>query len=139
MTESSHPHDATDLPKLAALITTGQTHARLTDDELAQRIGYDSGRVIAMVKSGAMRLPINKVAPIAHALGFDAVLVFRAVLNEHNPELLSVIEDILEPLHLTREERRMICHLREVCGEREVKPLVFDGQCVVAFLASGVK
>lgn len=140
MTEKSSPAGkSANPPTVASLLAAEQVKCKLTDEEIGMAIGYENGNVIAQIKKGTMRLPVSKVASLAQALGMDAVLVLRALLHEQSPDLLKTLEDILEPLQFTKPERRMIKHLREVCGDTNVKPLVFDGHYVVALVTSEVR
>lgn len=107
----------------------------VSDNELAHAAGYRSGKVVEMIKAGIMRLPVNKAVAFADALQVDRRKFFCTVLEQSTPELLQVIHQVFGPGELTESERNLICHLRALTGEREAKPMVFDGAGVIALVA----
>lgn len=130
--------DATNEP-INTLITRQQAALGLTDSQLATAIGYESGRVIGLMKAGAMRVPINKVLPLATALKLDPYTVLHAVMQKGSPELWDAVSAILAPLGpLGPTEVNLLRHLRRLCkaqGQSEFTPLVFEGRAVVALVA----
>lgn len=123
---------------VAAVVHDAQAAAGLTDDQLAQAIGYESGRVIAMIKTGKMKLPINKVPQMAQALGLGPLQLFRAVLGEGAPEILAALDAVLPPEDGVPdpEEAKLLATLRKLKAGRKWAPIVFDGSSVIAFMAA---
>jgi len=89
---------------VAQLIQARQNELGITDQQIALAIGYDNQNVVAMIKRGAMRLPINKVVELAGVLDVDAAALLRLTLGESDPLMLQAIEQILGPMTKTPEE-----------------------------------
>lgn len=87
---------------VAQLIQARQNELGTTDQQVALALGYDHENVIAMIKRGAMRLPINKVIEMAGVLDVDAAALLRLTLGENDPLMLQTIEKILGPMTKTQ-------------------------------------
>lgn len=127
--------NASNPATVAVLLNQFQERTKTTDEQLASALGYESGRVIAMVKDGRMRLPINKVQELAAAMGTEPRQILRSVLAESAPEVLSVLEAVLPELNWTSSEVRLVDTLRKLQGDRQGVPIVFDGGAVIALMA----
>jgi hypothetical protein len=62
---------------------------------IATACGYSNANMITMIKKGATKLPLNKVAHMARALNADPVHLLRLAISEYEPETWSVIVRIL--------------------------------------------
>lgn len=69
--------------------------ADMKNVEFAQALGYQQGNVIAMMKSGDMRLPINKVKLAAKALGIDQLFLLEKVVSETDGMLWDSLKDVI--------------------------------------------
>ena len=63
--------DCTGSTSLGALIQGHQTSLGITDADLASALGFKHVRVIEMIKSGRMSLPLVKVPLLASSLGLE--------------------------------------------------------------------
>ena len=113
-----------------------QAALELSDQELSEAVGFERTIALTLIKQGTMRLPLTKVPAFAAALELDPVELMRAVLQESDPALGKVIEEVFNPLRLTATEANLIKHLREQYGDRKVTPMVFDGRGVIALVAA---
>lgn len=120
------------LPTLKQLIAARQADLALSDRDVAVAMGYDSPTVVTMIKSGSMRLPINKARALAEVIQVEPGAVMRLLLGETSPELLQSIEECVGPLALTNTEKRLILKLRETAEGRATAPRFLDGNAVVA-------
>ena len=130
MSKTSSPADS-----IVSFINDFQSRTGATDDQMAAALGYESGRVVSMMKVGHMRLPINKVLQLAEAISVPAPRVLRAVLAEGAPDMLAVLDAVLPALTWDRDEAKLIETLRKLRADRKAVPVVFDGSAVVALLA----
>jgi cyanate lyase len=89
---------------VAQLIQARQNELGITDQQIALALGYDHENVVAMIKKGAMRLPLNKVVELAGVLDVDATALLRLTLGENDTEMLQTIEKILGPMTKTSDE-----------------------------------
>lgn len=64
-----------------------------TQSEIAREAGFNKPNIISMLKQGATKLPINKIAAMSKALGVDPTFLFRLVMSEYEPETWAVIEE----------------------------------------------
>lgn len=93
-----------------------QDEAGLKNYELAEKLGYESPNVIAMLRSGNMAFPLNKTGAMAKALGIDPTFLLSKVLEARNPELLEVLESILGNKMVTDLEGQFLQFVRKEVG-----------------------
>jgi hypothetical protein len=119
---------------LGELIERRQHALGLSDEQVARALGYDRGVVVVLMKQGSLKLPINKVELLAEVLTVDGSEMLRCTLSEQIPELMQVIDRTLGPFALSPAERALITHVRRISAGREAKPVVIDGNAVIALL-----
>ncbi|PZO19966.1 MAG: hypothetical protein DCF26_04465 [Burkholderiales bacterium] len=119
---------------LKVMITLQQEGLGLSDSAIADALGYANPRVIEMIKSGLMKLPMNKAAALANALKVEPGEVMHLLLTETSPGMLTAIEECMGPLCLSPGERRLLMALRKSSGGRESAPIFFDGAPIVAVI-----
>ena len=77
--------------------------------------GLGTADDVAMIKTGATKLPIGKIGTIAKALEVDPVELLTMCLQEYFPETWESISPFLETL-LTNDELAMVKALRSAVG-----------------------
>ncbi len=92
-----------------------------TQREIALELGYQKSNMITMFKQGLTRLPLDKVGPLANALGIDSGALFYMVLREYMPNTLDALKPIMQRLELSPEEAKLIDDWRLI------KSLTIDG------------
>ncbi len=122
-TSNRQPRGATgqrgnDLPRYSALPVKDLLKIRMKElniknVELQRTLGYPKSNVIAMMKSGAMQLPANKVLDAARLLELDPVFLLGKVILEKDPELWRVILVLLGNELVTDNEMKLIHFVRE--------------------------
>lgn len=122
-------------PTPAAIIADRQRALGLDDEAVATAIGYKP-TVIAMIKVGSMRLPLNKVSAFAQVLKVDAVMMLRAVMLEASPELWRALEPLFPLGELAPAEVNLVRHLRRLAAGRAMAPVVLEGTSVVALVVA---
>lgn len=128
------PHTISESTTIAQLLTEHQTRLGANDAVIANALGFERPNVIELIKSGAMRLPISHVKPFAMAFDLDASAVLRTLLREADSALLEGIEACMGPLVLTPGEQRLIQRLRQGAQGREVTPVLFERDTIVALV-----
>lgn len=118
-------------------IAISQERLGFSDDQLAAALGYKSGNIVACIKKGLMRFPVNKVPELANALELDAGQLMRMALKEMDPSVLAAVEACLVPLQLTPGEVRLITALREESKGKGVVPIMYKADSLVAVLLVG--
>lgn len=87
---------------------------------LQQALGYPMPNVIAMMKTGSMRLPSNKVPAAAELLQVDAKFLLAKVIAENDPELWDVISSLLGDQLITANEMALINLVRQKLDGHDV-------------------
>lgn len=97
------PTDPTVRSMLEAMIDrSGRTHR-----EIALDAGFPRPNVIGMMKSGEMKVPLDRAPGLARACGGDPVAFTRLVMEECEPQAWAVLQETLgRPL--SRAERALL-------------------------------
>lgn len=98
----------------------------VTQREIAQRMGYRSVNFVSMMKTGAARMPLEKLPALAEILGVDPAHLVRLGLEQYWPEL-DVVSRVL-PAPITKNEMAFLRLVRkatnysdpEITAERQI-------------------
>lgn len=82
--------------------------------ELASDLNYKNENVIAMMRSGKMRLPFDKVGSAARSLQLDPVYLMMRWSAESGADIMGVLNSIFTRKVLSRNEERLIEKLRPI-------------------------
>jgi hypothetical protein len=115
---------------LVELINSRQAELEISDGQLCQQLGLEKLITLTLIKTGAMRLPVNKIPALAIALELETAELLRAALIDTDPALWETIKEVFNPMRLTSAEVSLVKHLRVVCGDRKVAPIVFANPVV---------
>jgi hypothetical protein len=107
-----------------------------TQREIAAACGFDRPNIITMFKTGATKLPLNRIGPLAKALEVDPAHLLRLVLTEYMPETWEAIEHLFESTVLSANELALIRAYREATGDGDVAAVVIDRSAVIAIVAA---
>jgi hypothetical protein len=121
---------------LISQIEAQQTLLGLSNEQLCTALRFERESVLALIKRGVMKIPLTKIPALAAALELDVSELLRGALRESDPALSEVIEDVFNPMRLSATEVNLINHVRELSGNRQGTPLVFDGRTVIALVAA---
>ncbi len=83
-------YDMTDSPT-ARLIAEAIDASGKTQTEIASEMGFERSNVISMLKTGLMRMPIERIPAFSRATGIDPTLLTRVAMTEYMPETWNVI------------------------------------------------
>lgn len=125
----------TTTPTPRALIEQRQLELGLSDDALAEAVGYKRA-VILMLKMGTMRLPLNKVSDFARILQVDAVELLRIALTDGSPSLWDALKPLLPLGELAEHEVNLLRHLRSLSKGRKGAAIVIDGSSIIALVVN---
>lgn len=101
------------------VLSLAMQQADLSNLELARRVGY-SGSVIAMLKAGDMKLPMNRIGSFASALNIDPVYLAMCVDREGGYGLGAMIESISRRTAITLNEEKLITAMRKIAGGADI-------------------
>ncbi|MBB5221652.1 hypothetical protein HNP73_001588 [Amaricoccus macauensis] len=90
-----------------------------TQREIAEEIGYQKSNIISMMRAGQTKVPIEKIPPMAKALGVDPVLFVRIALQEYLPTVWETMSTTFGE-NITEQERRFLEILREADPNGEI-------------------
>jgi transcriptional regulator with XRE-family HTH domain len=90
--------------------------------EIAEACGYDKPNIITMLKQGSTKLPINKVGPMAKALGVDPKHLLSLVLQEYMPETWESLQSIVGESLVSADELRLMKKIRKITAGIEIDP-----------------
>lgn len=122
--------------RVGQVLARRQAALGLSDVEIAEALGYQNDKVVALMKSGSLRVPVNKIAALAKVLQTDAAELLEAALAESAPGLWAAIQQLIFPLgRLHPSEVNLLRHLRQLRGDGEATPIVFTGKGVIALVA----
>jgi len=79
----------------------------LRNVEVAERLGYKPN-VIAMFRSGSMKVPPNKVKALAEILGVDTLALVKRAMSYYDPELWETLDGLLGDRLVTQNERAIL-------------------------------
>ena len=91
----------------------------LTDEQLAEELGFGKPGIITMMRRGQLKLPLQQIPAIARAVDVDPAFMLRMALAEYMPEVFEVmVETFGKPL--TGNERIMVECYRRVSPNDEI-------------------
>ena len=94
--------------------------------EIAREAGFPKPNIITMFKQGRTDLPIKRVGPLAKAVGLDPAHLLRIAMKEYYPETWPVIEENLDTLVLTENERQLIRKWRDLTEDTDPSATLLD-------------
>ncbi len=104
-----------------AIATSGKTQSEICAD-----IGYSKPNIITMFKQGKTKVPLDKIGPLASALGVDGREFFRMVLGEYMPETLRSLEPYMTIEGMTHQETFLLETYRAACGDKKQVYVLFN-------------
>jgi DNA-binding Xre family transcriptional regulator len=80
--------------------------------QIAREVGYDRPNMLSMMKTGATKVPLEKVPALAKALGCDIGHLMRLGLEQYWPDKLDVIHEVFGRL-VTGNEWKIVQVFRQ--------------------------
>lgn len=119
MTETT-PSPATEsVPVHLYLSRLIQDRPDLTNVEIARRMGYERPNVIAMMRTGTMKIPVHRVPEFARILEVDPYALLQRVLSEYDPGLWALLTQLMGQQLVTRNELALLTVLRAEMGNMD--------------------
>jgi transcriptional regulator with XRE-family HTH domain len=84
-----------------------------TQREIAAEVGYEKPNMIAMMRAGDVKVPLDKVPALAKALHVDPAFLLRLAMNQYWPEMADAIAQIFGTI-CTANEVEILEHIRKV-------------------------
>lgn len=86
--------------------------ARKTQADIARQAGFAQPTMMANLRNGSNRLPLDRVPGLAKALECDPAYLFGMAVEQHSKSLALVLEEIYGT-HVTRNEVAWLAAIRE--------------------------
>ncbi|WP_426034611.1 XRE family transcriptional regulator [Cypionkella sp. TWP1-2-1b2] len=111
-TVTSRPYAGT---RLAKFIETRvlELRPRKSQIEIATEAGYVNPNVLAMIKNGSTKLPLDRVPSVAKALECDPKLLFKLALEQSGGAMTAVAVEAIFGTVVTRNEVVWLEEIRE--------------------------
>lgn len=95
--------------------------SRKTQKEIAHQAGFVNANMISLLKSGATKLPLDRVPDLARAIEVDPAHLMRLALEQSigKTAAVAVLETFGTPT--TANERHWLAELREASGDTDPK------------------
>ena len=119
------------------LISQSQELQNVTDQQLGLAMGIDESKAdktVQLIKTGSMKFPISKVAPVSLILNIEQATLLRTVLQEYMPDVLCAVDAFLVPAALTFNERKLLDSFRYLSKGHDVTPTVIEGTSIIALV-----
>ena len=101
--------------RYAAFIAGLIESSPMSQAQIARLIGYKNANNLSLIKSGKIPLPIDKVRPLALALGIEPSRLMMMVLEERQPELAAFLyKEGTAPLN--EDEKQVLAAYNERFG-----------------------
>ena len=123
-------------PTIRAFISERQAQLHKTDAQVAEAVGDVSERVYALMKTGAIKIPYDKVMPMAAALHVPQEELLGVLLQDYSSDLMTLIRSFWSMSSLSKAERKLVEAFRSLAGGRDVEPLIMDGLDVIALVTA---
>lgn len=107
-----------------------------TLEQLAHELGYPDGKVVQMFLTGKTKVPFNKAARFATAVGVDPGDFMRLLMQHYTPQLLAALDELPRTTSLTQDEHKLILAVREHTKGERAFPMVVDARDVVAMVVA---
>ena len=102
--------------------------------DVAMTIGYDDPKIIDAFTQGTVKVPADKIVPLAGVLGVDAAYLLRLVMGEYMPDMLRAIDETLQGSALSRNERELLEAYRRATNGTDAVAVICDAKDVVAMI-----
>lgn len=105
----------TPTSETARFISSLIDDSKKTKQQIATEVGLARPDDVSSMKSGATKLPISMIGPIAKALDTDPVQLLTMCLHEYFPETWESVRPFLDSI-LTDDELSLVKALRSAVG-----------------------
>ena len=112
------PHEGT---RLTAFIEKRILELRpiKSQAEVAAEAGFTNVNMLSMIKTGATRLPIDRVPALAAALDVDAARLFQLALEQQLGSAAARTFETIFHVAVTRNEAKWILEIRDASGNTD--------------------
>lgn len=106
-------------PTVAQFITERIRESGKSQIEIAEACGWPKPNMISMLKSGATKLPLDKVGSLAKVLEVEPVYLLWLTMSEYSPDTLSEIEHAIRGVMLNDHEKLIVETYRRLTNGKD--------------------
>lgn len=114
----TRPYSGTELSEFVAH-RVAELRPRKTQSEIASEAGFINPNVLSMIKSGATKLPLDRVVDLARALECDPARLFRLALLQSGHETTRAVVEQVFGTPVSRNEIGWLMAIREAASETD--------------------
>ncbi len=81
--------------------------------DIAVEIGFVNSEIISAILLGNIKLPYDKVIPLANALQINSGELFYITLRDYDPETFQALRPFMRTLELSQDELDVLMRYRE--------------------------
>ena len=115
---ATKPHADTRLAKYVAQ-RIAELAGRKTQAEIAAEAGFVNPNMLSMIKSGASKLPLDRVPQLARALDCDPAFLLRLAMDQALGSTAAKAVGEIFGTPLTQNEREWIAEIRDASGDTD--------------------
>ena len=105
---------------VARFIDATMKERKVSDNAVAERMGYNSPTIIRMFRDGRAKPSFDEIPDLADAIGADRVVLLERALREYLPTMVEVLLRCYSGL--TDNELAIIRLIRELSGGADPNP-----------------
>lgn len=79
----------------ANMLTKAIEASKLTQREIAERVGFRHPNILSMLKTGETRVPLDRIPALAQTLGIDQAEFLLIAIEEYHSGIYEVLCDVL--------------------------------------------
>jgi len=117
-TVKSRPYAGTRLAKFIEMRAL-ELRPRKSQIEIATEAGYFNPNMLAMIKSGSAKLPLDRVHSVAKALECDPKLLFKLALEQLGGATTAAAVETIFGTVVTRNEVNWLAEIRDASGHSD--------------------
>lgn len=106
--------------KTATMFAYYVNRSKFTQKEIAERAGFTAPNIITMMKTGATRIPIDRIPALCKAINMDPKTLLLSAMTEYVPEQWAAIQEIMGDA-ITSNETEIVKELRALTDNADPK------------------
>lgn len=118
ITMPKHPHAESRMAKYIARRVL-ELKPKKSQHEIAAEAGFVNPNMISMLKSGASKVPLDRVPSLARALDADPRLLFRMALEQNGGETARVAFEEIFGTSVSRNEVAWLEEIRDASNNSD--------------------
>lgn len=86
--------------------------------EIAREAGFEKPNILSMIKTGEVRVPLDRIPDLARALRGDPAFMFRLALEEYWPDREGAVRAVFGTI-VSRNEAELLIRIRALTNDTD--------------------